>query len=55
MIALIGLIAAAIAVPQIIIAYRERGQKELEKRQEDLQTEIRQLRAQIEVLQTPPS
>ena len=55
MIALIGLIAAAIAVPQIIIAYRERGQKELEKRQEDLQTEIRQLRAQIEVLQPPPS
>ena len=55
MIALIGLIAAAIAVPQIIIAYRERGQKDLEKRQEDLQTEIRQLRAQIEVLQTPPS
>ena len=55
MIVLIGLIAAAIAVPQIIIAYRERGQKELEKRQEDLQTEIRQLRAQIEVLQTPPS
>ena len=55
MIALIGLIAAAIAVPQIIIAYRERVRRSWKKRQEDLQTEIRQLRAQIEVLQTPPS
>ena len=55
MIALIGLIAAAIAVPQIIIAYRERGQKELEKRQEDLQTEIQQLREKIEAMQSTPS
>ena len=31
MIALVGLIAAAIAVPQIIIAYKERGQKEMQR------------------------
>jgi len=55
MIGFIGLITAAIAVPQIIVAYRERGQKELEKRQEDLQTEIQQLREQIESMQTPSS
>ena len=51
MIALIALVTAAIAIPQLIIAYRERGQKELEKRQEDLQTEIQQLREQIESMQ----
>ena len=49
--ALIGLITAAIAVPQIIIAYRGRGQKDLEQRQEDFQTEIRQLREQVEAMQ----
>ena len=48
MIALIGLATAAIAVPQIIIAYRERGQK-------DMQTQIDQLRKQIESMQTPSS
>ena len=37
MIALVGLITATIAIPQIIIAYRERGQKEL-------RAEIEQLR-----------
>ena len=55
MIALIGLIAAAIAIPQLIIAYKEKGQKEMEKRQEALQTEIQQLREQIESLQNASS
>ena len=44
MIALIGLVTAAIAVPQIIIAYKERGQKEM-------QTQIEQLRQKIEALE----
>ena len=44
MIALIGLIAAAIAIPQIVIAYRDRGQKEM-------QSQIDQLRKQIEAMQ----
>ena len=48
MIALIGLVTAAIAVPQIIIAYRERGQK-------DMQFQIDQLRKQIESMQSTPS
>ncbi|MCE2395324.1 hypothetical protein J4G02_12115 [Candidatus Poribacteria bacterium] len=47
-IALIGLITAAIAVPQIIIAYRDRGQKEM-------QIQIDQLREKIEALQSTPS
>ena len=51
MMGLFGLVAATIAVPQIIVAYRDRGRRELEKRQEDLQTEIQQLREQIESLQ----
>ena len=42
--ALIGLIAAAIAIPQLIIAYREKGQKEM-------QTQIEQLRQKIEALE----
>ncbi len=46
--ALIGLITAAIAIPQIIIAFKERGQKEM-------QLQIDQLREQIEAMQTPPS
>ena len=46
--ALIGLLAAAIAIPQIFIAYRDRDQKEM-------QAQIDQLREQIAVLQTPPS
>ena len=48
MIGLIGLITAAIAVPQIIIAFKEKGQKEM-------QTQIDQLREQIEALQNPSS
>ena len=48
MIALIALITAAIAVPQIIMAYKERGQK-------NMQTQIDQLREQIEALQNTPS
>ena len=44
MIALIALITAAIAIPQIIIAYKERGQKEM-------QTQIEQLRQKIEALE----
>ena len=42
--ALIGLIAAAIAISQLIIAYREKGQKEM-------QTQIEQLRQKIEALE----
>ena len=44
MIGLIGLITAAIAVPQIIIAFKERGQKEM-------QTQIDQLRKELEAMQ----
>ena len=40
---LIGLIVATVAIPQIIIAYRERGQKAM-------QTQIDQLREQIEAM-----
>ena len=43
-IALIALITAAIAIPQIIIAYKERGQ-------EEMQTQIEQLRQKIEALE----
>ena len=48
MIGLIGVITAAIAVPQIISAYRDRGQKEM-------QTEIQQLRERLEALENTPS
>ena len=41
--ALIGLITAAIAIPQIIIAYKESGRKEM-------QTQIDQLREKIEAM-----
>ena len=44
MIALIGLVAAVIAIPQIIIAYRDRGRQKM-------QTEIDQLRERIEAMQ----
>ena len=47
-IALIGLITAAIAIPQLVIAYREKGQKEM-------QLQIDQLREKIEAMQPPPS
>ena len=53
--ALIGLITATIAIPQIIIAYRDRGQKEMESSQQAMQTQIDQLRAQIEAMQNTPS
>ena len=53
--ALIGLITATIAIPQIIIAYRDRGQKEMESSQQAMQTQIDQLRAQIEAMQNSPS
>ena len=46
--ALIGLLAAAIAIPQIFIAYRDRSQKEM-------QIQIDQLREKIEALQSTPS
>ena len=45
---LIGLITAAIAVPQVIIAFKEKGQKEM-------QLQIDQLREQLQSLQNPPS
>ena len=41
--ALIGLITAAIAIPQIIIAYKESGRKEM-------QTQIDQLRKELEAM-----
>ena len=44
MIGLFGLVAATIAIPQVIIAYRDRGRKEM-------QSQIDQLRAQIEAMQ----
>ena len=47
MIALVGLITATIAIPQIIIAYRERGQKEL-------RAEVEQLRQEVEAIQNSP-
>ena len=48
MMGLFGLVAATIAVPQIIIAYRARDQKAM-------QAQIDQLRAQIEAMQNTPS
>ena len=48
MIGLIGLITGAIAIPQMIASRRERGQK-------DMQTQIDQLREQIEAMQNPSS
>ena len=48
MMGLFGLVAATIAIPQIIIAYRDRGRKEM-------QSQIDQLRAQIEAMQNSPS
>ena len=43
-IALVGLITVAIAIPQLVIAYREKGQKEM-------QTQIDQLRKELEAMQ----
>ena len=44
MMGLFGLVAATIAIPQIIIAFRAKGQKEM-------QGQIDQLREQIESMQ----
>ncbi len=48
MMGLFGLVAATIAIPQVIIAYRDRGRK-------DMQSQIDQLRAQIEAMQNTSS
>ena len=53
--ALIGLITATIAIPQIIIAYRDRSRKEMESSQQAMQSQIDQLRAQIEAMQNTSS
>ncbi len=44
MMGLFGLVAATIAIPQIIIAYRDRGRKEM-------QSQIDQLRKELEAMQ----
>ena len=51
MIGLFGLVAATIAIPQIIIAYRDRGRKEMERGQKAMQAQIDQLRKELEALQ----
>ena len=48
MIGLFGLVAVTIAIPRIIIAYRDRGRREM-------QTEIQQLRERLEALENTPS
>ena len=55
MMGLFGLVAATIAIPQIIVAYRDRGRKEMESSQQAMQAQIDQLRAQIEAMQNTPS
>ena len=55
MIGIIGLITAAIAVPQIIIAFKARGARDIEERQAAFEAELHQLREQLQVLQNPPS
>ena len=45
--ALIGLITAAIAIPQLIIAFREKGHKEM-------QSQIDQLNEKLEAMQSNP-
>ena len=51
MMALFGLVAATIAIPQIIIAYRDRGRKEMERSQKEMQSQIDQLRKALEAMQ----
>ena len=51
MIGLFGLVAATIAIPQIIIAYRDRGRKEMERGQQAMQAQIDQLRKELEAMQ----
>lgn len=54
--ALIGFVAAAIAIPQIIIANTEkRRQQNIEREHQNLQTEIQQLREKLEALEHTPS
>ena len=48
MMGIFGLVAATIAIPQIIVAYRDRGRKEM-------QTAIDQLRERLEALENTPS
>ena len=55
MIALIALVTAAIAVPQIIMAYKERGQKDMQTQQREMQTQIDELRKELETMQNTPS
>ena len=51
MMGLFGLVAATIAVPQIIVAYRDRGRQELQTQQQQMQTQIEQLRKELEAMQ----
>ena len=51
MMGLFGLVAATIAIPQIIVAYRDRGRQEMQTQQQALQTQIDQLREKIEAMQ----
>ena len=53
--ALIGLITAAIAIPQLVIAYRDKGQKDMERRWNVLQAELQELREQIKTPPSPPA
>ncbi len=52
--ALIGLITAAIAIPQLVVAYRDKGQKDMERRWNVLQAELQELREQIKTPPSPP-
>ena len=52
---LIGLITAAIAVPQLVIAAKERGQKETRQQMERMQEKIDMLENALSVLKNPPS
>ena len=55
MIGLFGLVTATIAIPQILVAYRDRGRKEMESSQQAMQSQIDQLHEKIEALQNTPS
>ena len=51
---LIALIVATVAIPQLIIAYKERGQQEMERRQQEMQSQIQQLNEKLEAMQSSP-
>ena len=51
---LIALIVATVAIPQLIIAYKERGQQEMERRQQEMQSQIQQLNEKLEAMQSAP-